>query len=384
LNSGYWQSADSYIDVVADSVWCLRMKVTSDQTDPLHVPWWNVVLKNEVDLGIYGRGPYGYGGEAFYLANIGSGSDPVANQGVNAAMADDQVALGVGRNMFEFWYTPACIGTTRFTGNYQTGAPDNEDAEQYLVMMFRVLDNRLDMLAGVDEGRVSLEDLDLYRYPLTPSGSTTNVMNATLNTAASSTWQAFDSYVASGGNASIYTWGTYLNVSPNTDWTGNVVDIYPGTDRDWSDLAGGTNVADNFPITWEDNTLYRLQFGMSNPGATNDMVEPPDQIMLLMDSPTNEIIATSLVTPGLNIWNADPTLINYYAMPNSGAAQTYQMFYYSHSVPRSGDIHANVKAIRPRIQLAAGVARTYNLTYIYNRGNLNVHTVRVDKVTYAN
>ncbi|MCL5271565.1 MAG: hypothetical protein M1457_13660 [bacterium] len=359
-NIGIWTSPDAFIQLTANSVWRLRMKVTSDQTTPYAVPLWDTVIENFSNAV---GGPFGYGLDYFFLDNAGGA----------------EAAGPVGRTDFEVWYTPSAITTPQFSSATTGAFAPAVDAANDMRVRFRVLDaGSSGINANFDSGSVSLQTLEVHRFDLAKVTPTTVFNAATITDGSFGATLVTDFTVTYFEGTVVDFTGGIVTMSPENasiGWGGlagsaEVINVWPG-DSFFNPLTGNS-IADNFPITWENNTLYRVQMMLST-GAALGNTNPPDIIYMIADTPQNELTCCSYITPGLVV-NSAPV-----GTPKTTAA-TYQSFFYSHSVSRTGI--GSLKAFRPLLQIISANSVVLGGVTL-NTGNVRLHSVNVARVTFA-
>ena len=353
-NMGEWFSEDEQIELVQNSVWRIRVQVTSDQTTPGSVPLWNMFIDNyDDDIG----GPFGYGGDMFILDNAGS---------ANAAGP-------IGRTDFQYWYTPSAIQSPKWTGE-----ADDEDTsvvnpfdwtvtDDYddMRLHFRVLDlDSNGINSEADSGVLCMSKLSIDRFDLDDLEVEEEVWEVDAHSATSTTVD-----IASG-NAT-YGFDEEVQIDPLNPIIGygdEVVTITPGTYED-ADFGTGENLDENYVVPWESDVLYRFMAELQN---LDDGNYPSDLHRLGMDCPGNELISYSLATPGLgnpaysyldtdssemvDVPKRLPPSSLYVELLVPGLSEgmdptvsstpvNYQMFLYSHSA--SEDSRDNFDRLRP-------------------------------------
>jgi parallel beta-helix repeat protein len=354
-NMGNWASPAQIISLVADSVWRIRVTVTSDQVVAGKVPLWDVVIDNWTPAL---NGPNGYGGDYIFLDNVG---------GANAAGS-------VGRTNFEVWFTPPAVATAQWNNASTAGAPFHPDSDPYndMRMIFRVMDvDDAGINAQIDEGRICMTDLTIDRYNLSAMTAGTLVYDAReiTNAATGGNFSVFDDI---GGTVVEFMSGAakVSPVNPSVGWTNSTIRFEPGDQS--ADVSIGQGVADNWPIPWEADTLYQV-IALWRAESASDEPYPPDMLRLGMDSPQNELAGMCFVTPALGLAG----------MPkyNGGTPQQYMAFFYSHSASRTTT--PNCVALRPRLDILNAANLTLGGVTV-NKCPLRLNDVWVHKATFPN
>jgi hypothetical protein len=359
LNMGGWVSSEAFIELVADSVWRVRMTVVSNQTTVGDTPFWDIVIDNfrvEDELGQTMNGPNGFGGDYMFLDNVG---------GANAAAS-------FGRSDFQVWYAPAAFQTDQWSDGALTEAVDPYNDMR---VAFRVMDvDGAGINAEADFGNLCITSMSIDRFDI---GSMEVGDEVYASDITSAEWTIADilnsTLIRYNGDGS----ATISPSNPVLGWWDSIIDITPG-DTIFNPMTG-EGATDNFPVPWESDTLYMVTANMSVPDDGISVTHPPDVIRLGMDSPQTELIGLSLTTPGL----ADETLTDHYGMPGVDA-QPFVSFFYSHSVSRADAGEppiSNSHLLRPRMDILNAQAIVLG-GVVQNTGSVIVHDCKVEKVTF--
>jgi hypothetical protein len=358
VNIGTWSSGYPLLDLTANSIYALRMTVNSNQTQPFLGPLWDIIVDNFSDNAT--NGSNGFFQDNLYLDN---------ENGANAAAAPSAT---FGRNDFEMWFTPASVLTPQWNDGSTGAFTTVNDPENDLRVQFRILDG--DATSGyggeLDVGQVCLEEMIITRYPYLAMSDLGSVFSeSTLSAANTSAFNILPGDGTTFGNTTFDFTGGNLSVGPPSgqDWLTQLISIAPG-DGNFSSNA------DDFPITWEADTLYLLELEVSAADA-NDESSPADAVELGFDTPTNELIA-------LNAWTRGGKNLNKVATPKQtstvGGTQTYVCLFNSHSVTLSSQ--STFARIRPRIQILNSTALSFE-GETDNLGGMVVHSWTVKKVS---
>jgi len=350
-NVGAWVSAGGFIPLVADSIWRVRLTVSSNQTTVGDVPLWDVVIDNfTAAVG----GPNGYGGDYLFLDNVG---------GADAAGT-------IGRTDFQVWFAPPAFQTAQWAGALAPGA----DAVNDMRVIYRVLDvDASGINSAADFGTICVTRLNVDRFDL--DGMTVGDMvypsNIALNHITPSTWTAADLLASTAVQFNVDNTVTIRPINPVIGWLDSVIDINPGDN--FANPFTGEGVADNWPIPWESDTLYMVTSNWSAPDATSE-AHPPDVIRIGMDSPQTEVTGLALTTPGL--W--DFATNAHFGMPTT-TPQPFIAFFYSHTLSRTTT--PNCIALRPRMDILNASQLVLGGVF-QNTGAVKVHDCKVEKVTF--
>lgn len=318
-NMGEWYSPEGAIPLVPDSVWHIEMQVTCDQPTSGSVPLWSLFIDNYAATL---DGPFGYGGSLMVLDNAGSAN-----------------AAGLGRTNFHYWFTPAAISTPQWTGFDWASVDEIDDMRLH----FRVLDlDSNGIHSQADSGTLCLRNITIDRFDLADLRVEETIYDQSDGLQPGEV--TIDAPAAAHG--ALNSGAVEVDpVSPIMGFGDSVVTITPGryTGNEW--VTGGAEVLDNVPVPWERNVLYRFRASLRTRGGE---ANPSDTYRLGFDSPTNELMSFSRVTPGLGHPFADPA-IPAPGTPRLGSAAEYQMFMYSHSPSASST--ENFDRLRPRIDV---------------------------------
>jgi hypothetical protein len=321
-NIGEWASPYGLIPLVANSVWRIRATLNTTQNTSGQVPLWDFLIQNYAVDG--SQGALGYLGDYFFLDNVGSAN---AIKGPAA-----------GLNQFDVWYTPSAIMTPQFAT--ATTAP--YDASNDMIVIFRVLDGGASSGFGgqLDSGRICLQDLNIRRFDLSALYTVGNPDVYDLQPIVSGTngvsivnYQAQGAPGSPGSGSTANFSGGVLTLTPADPegWLIEATLISPGNDID--PPLGDPNsaeIVDNYPVTWQSNTLYQILVDASAPDLMGEN-NGPDALVVSFDTKTNELLADSYILTGMNR----------VGMPKVGAPQTYTTFFWSHNVTNTGNANGN-------------------------------------------
>jgi len=342
VNLGTWRSSDApfnFIPLVDNAVYRILMTVST--TSSLGgTPLWTIVYENQATAS---------GGEYLFLDNEGGANAPAP----------------LGRSTFSVWITPPPVGTAAWK-NTTNGpfAAANAGTRDYR-LIFKILDVENVGYGGeTDAGSVCIKDIDVVRYDIGAVTTNATPLNVTSVTDALSAGNSQIDFIL--GTNVAFNGGVATISSSGTTWANIEVALFrPGDKTVTAPPGSAADTSDNWPVAWEDNTLYQVSFGLSAPDA-NSETNPPDILVLGMDSPTNEVISTNYIT----------TRFALSGMPKQGAAQTYTSFHYGHTL--SATTAPFGKLLRPRLQI---ICRP-DFTDSNDTGSLNVSNYSVKKVTF--
>jgi len=342
VNLGTWRSSDapySYIPLIDNMVYRILMTVST--TSSLGAtPLWTIVYENQATAS---------GGEYLFLDNEGGANAPAP----------------LGRSTFSVWITPPPVMTAQWK-NTTNGpfAAANAGVRDYR-LIFKILDVENVGYGGeTDAGSVCIKDIDVVRYDINDVSVTGTPLDVTSVTDALSGGNSQLDFLL--GSTITFSGGVATIASSGTTWATVEVAVFRPGDKTVTGIPGSAaDTADNWPVTWEDNTLYQVSFGLSATDA-NSETNPPDILVPGMDSPTNEVISTNYVT----------TRFALSGMPKQGTPQTYTSFHFGHSL--SATTAPFGKLLRPRLQV---ICRT-DFTDSNDTGSFRVHNYSVKKVGF--
>jgi hypothetical protein len=342
VNQGTWRSSDApynFIPLVANAVY--RVRLNASTTSSLGgTPLWTFVYEQQATCS---------GGEYLFLDNEGGENAPSP----------------IGRSTFDLWITPPPVSTTAW--NNTTNGPfaaANAGQRDYR-LIFKVLDVENVGYGGeTDAGAVCVRDIDVVRYAI---GDLSGAATATPLDVTSVT------DALSGGNSQVdgllgtnvtFNGGVATVSSSGNTWQSVEVALFrPGDKTVTLPPGSAADSGDNWPVTWEDNTLYQITFNLSAPDA-NSETNPPDILVVGADTPTNEVLSTNYIT----------TRFALSGMPKQGTPQAFTSFHFGHSL--SGTAAPFGKLLRPKLQV---ICRT-DFTDSNNTGSFNVHSYSVKKI----
>ena len=357
-NIGAWTSPYPLFEMAANSVYRVRANMNGSQTDHWQVPMWDIIIQN-FDNNTGTQGANAFLTDYWFVSNEG---------GANA------VGPASGITGVELYFVPLPAKLPSWM-DATTGAftPAN-DPRNDVQIVFRILDPD-DYYGGYDgwltrHGQICLQTMTIDRFDLdTAVTEGETVMDLAINATNYRGEDLLDSSTFDWGTAGELTFGpTDGNFETELSY------LQPG-DGDHMGVGGSGAADDDFPIVWEDDTIYMVEMSVSAP-TVDDEAQPNDVIQVGMDPPTWECFMLNSVTRG------DSTMHNI-GMPKSGTPQTYVSFFNSHQVSLSA--LDDFKRLRPRVQ----VLNTTNLSFggpdykprPQNTANMTIHGITVKKVT---
>jgi len=360
-NWGIWVGPANQLPLVKNAVYDIKLNMTSSNAAPGHTPFWDLSLDNNNNTG---TGPNLYGADQFFLDN---------ETGANAAIA-------AGKEFHIVW-TPLAMATDQFKGEGAYAANETLFSTSHATdaggrFIFRVMDLYLNgssgILANNQYGTVCIAGFEIKRYDMTAMTKVgasiydNHAFTSTAGSAGTVTPAALVPGVLtldySGGMVTMTPTTAGRDTAYTTLYPGDAVNVFSGTPTDVA------NQADNYPVPYEPNTIYRIQASLAAADAASAS-NPPDVFWIMADTPTQEVIMQSFVT----------SHIAGCAMPKTGTPQIYTAFYHTNWGSNTA-VGAGWKRLRPIF--------TYcNLPSLGGAGNNNTGVVQlskmvVDKVIY--
>jgi len=353
LNFGGWRSPWGIVPVSKNTVYKIRAHVNGSQSTAGTVPFFDLVIDNyraaSTEFGYGEAGLNLYGGDFMILDNEGGANAPLTTRS--------------GMDYIWYW-CPAAINNTAFDAgsHWET----TNATARAMEMQFRVLDvnNNGGITADNDSGSICLTSLEVQAIPYsalsiasTPAWSNTNLTSS--NWTAGGVTSTAATYA--GGVCTLTPTGAATGASTGIEYAS----AGPGDGVKTYTPEGSSSLVDDYPVVWEANTLYMVNFKLAAPDA-DSAANPFDIYWVGMDAATNEFIAISYVTNKAGLC----------ATPKTGTAQDYVAFLYSHNVSTTS-LGDNAKRLRPRAEL--GTVTT--MVDSANTGKVAIHGVTVSKVT---
>jgi hypothetical protein len=356
VQSGAWASPYGFIELADNAVWQVRVGVTTDVTSVGTTPLWDIVSQNFGPDETPQKGQFAYGGDYYFLDNVGGANSPIS---------------GVGLTEFELWFTvpPAKAEQWRSTttGAFTTARdPDND-----MRLLFRTIDvDGVGYGGELDAGELCLADINVTRYSLGDMAVNSTVYERTTMVDGTQAGQADNGFLVSdiiGGGTEDWTGGNLTLSPPSGGWDIEITTVVPGDDDfTFTESPAVNELPDNFPITWNDDELLVVIYELSAPNATGES-NPSDQIRIGMDGPTNELIQLNFVTGRFDTA----------AMPKQGTPQEYWTFFHTNAATLDS---AGRTILRPRFELLNSNA--WNETGTTATGGTTIHSVKVQKVSF--
>jgi len=374
---GEWISPYALIPLADYAVWRVRLTMSTTQTTAGQVPLWDVYLQNlNTDTnGNATAGDQAYVGDFYFIDGAGS---------ANAIKGPT-----TGLNQFDLWYTPASVMTPQWRSSSTGAFAPALSGQTDMRIVFRLLDAGGSYGgAAAANGTICLTGMSIDRFSLNNIKSNTVLysLNPIVNGINGVSVKDLLGAGSFAGAGSIEDFSTNpLTITPadaTNGWITEITTITPGdtNNPDLTDPAYGTGAAvvDNFPITWQSNTLYQTLVTASAPDATSE-TNGPDAFRIGYDAKTIEIFGDSYVTTGLANKPAMPkTLAN-----GGGSPQTYTAFYWSHNATLSTIPNANRLRYRVEVLNTDKYDRpSTGATPHNNHGGIRFHSFTVRSVQF--
>jgi len=373
-NIGEWISPYNVAPLVNNAVYRIRLTMTTDQTTPGLVPLWDMILENlntnPASGGAVINGDDVYLADYFFLDNLGS---------ANAIKGP-----ATGLNQFDMWYAPSALLTPQWqsvtTGAFQPALDANNDFRLH----FRLLDSDSAGIGGqFDAGTVCMTNISINRFDYSRLYTSGNADVYTLNPIISGiSGVNVDDLLphlgitnGAGSNRDFSTAPLTLTPADPAGWLVEITSIKPGDtikpNPSQIEYGDGSSTLDNFPVDWQNNTLYQLLVDASAPDAAGE-TNGPDCIRLGFDTQTIEEFADSYMLSGYNAIGMPKQTTS--VVPNG--PQTYTAFFYGHN--RSLSTVPQVARLAWRIDIIN--TDSYNRpspTILRNLGGTRFHSIKV-------
>jgi hypothetical protein len=355
VNFSEWRGSWGAFSVAKNTVYRIRARINGSQATAGHTPFMDIYLSNFSSDGLSGMNMYG--GDLMIFDNEGGANAPISKPSTNGTT-------------YQWFWAPPCLNNAAYNNDTTIWASGNAENRK-MMLVFRVLDvnsiNGSDVLtADVDSGSLCLNDLQIDSIPSSGlvAASTSYTSPATMTTSNMQVSGIF-------GQETFQSDGVLI--APSTDTSGAVGDSRyleygSGQPGDATiDYGTPSTMSDNYPVTWESDTLYQIAWQWSAMDATSAN-GPPDAIVVGMDTPMNEFIVNSYVS-------SQGGLVG---MPKTGTPQDYICYFYSHSVSASAT--SQFRTFRPRVEWLNSPL----LIGSPSNGSFKLHGCTVKKLTVPN
>jgi hypothetical protein len=356
-NIGRWDSPYGMVPLVDNSVYEIRMHLTTTQTTQGAIPLWDLIIQNaQINAAAGPSGSVGansYGGDYWYLDNIGG------SQGVG---------LSSGRSDFVVYYTPPAVTFPSWrstsTGAFQPTADPFND----MAFNFRVFDiGSSGYGATNDSGTICLTSFTAGRFSLDNMTRGTALYS---KTSLAST-DFYKTQTAGGANQTNLGFsGGIMTISPatpGTSWDNNIDTIIPGTLANAGQLPSAA--ASNWPIAWQSDQILLLEVEVSA-ATTADQQNQADIIVPMIDAGGSETFQFGFTLPNIKFLGAGTAGA---AAPPVGSTAKYMTFAYTNAHSTASDFNF----LRPRLDIQNFVG----ISSANPTGGLRVHSVTVTPVT---
>lgn len=274
-NIALWYSPERLVELVDLSVYRLRVAATTNQTATDRIPFWNVIYDN---FNTEGFGNI-YGGESWFL-DVAGGANGVGRAN--------------GRTTFDVYAIPNAALTPQWRGLLADGTEGaftpGHDASNDMRLSIRVLDlESAPLNSGIDWGKICIGSINVARYP------TSNIFfqSTVYNTPISNTTHRPKAdgqnpvFAAIDDQAHV----AYYRLAPTTDRAS----LFPAVDL--QPPLQVYSVASLYPVTWDDNALYRVTARIQITDSESG-VDPVDALQIAVDTSTVELGQTNNSTRG--------------------------------------------------------------------------------------
>jgi len=353
-NIGSWYTDWGYLTLTANQIYRIKLTMNGSQTVKGTVPLWDFLISNF-------RSPHGinaYNLDQYYY---------------DAANGANAVVSAAGGTPVTVYFTPLAVKNAQWNSTMFTAA---HSAEKDAELIFRMLDVDAIGAGSAKFGTVCVTGCTIDSIPydkLTEGASLANITS-------------FVDHNAGGtGNSLVTTlWGN--NVGTNVSFTGGVIKLTPnaGANAGQSfelaevDPAQDTNVQnsgnmttsylDDWPIPWADQSILKLEAGISAPTAT-DAAHPWDAIQLGFEPLSDELIGQSWASSSYNAGSPSTTV---------------QPYVYLYSTGRTSAL-AQYRQLRWRVSFVNNTAASFpsNIptTDPVNTGAVQLNYLKVNTVT---
>jgi len=353
--TGSEASAYHTVSLVQNAAYRIRLTVTTTAQAGF-TPLWYVMCENS--LSWYGKSNYFYDFGTFPVA--GANTPPGTGNGTHP--------------VFESWFAPASSQTAGFQNaafNTPANAPYKDFRLQLQMLDVGVTGND-PYGGGSDQGAICWRRVEVDRTDAgslvvasTPYNNTNLTVVTGTNLAAGAV--TANDFTAAGNSTTTNPGGDILfQPTSATAWNSQAggvnafLSVYPGDQTNTH--TGGADAADNYPVPWTADTLYRIAWTMTAPSALAE-TNGVDWIIVGGDVDTNEIIVGDFVT----------TKFSSAAMPKT-TPQDYISFWHGNAGTTAG---AGFQRFRP--YLFTGTNGDFVDTP--NQAGVRIDAVRVDVIT---
>ncbi|MCE5231510.1 hypothetical protein LLG95_18180 [bacterium] len=367
-NDGAWTSPYGVVQLTPNSVWEVRLVVTTNQTNVYSMPLWTLVYDN---IGT-GKGHDEYGGEYFFLGNEGGANTPIGGP--------------TGRYEYTCVLMPVAMQTPQFADSQEGYFNPRVDADNDMRISLRVLDVGTSYGAQYDAGMVCWDGLMIMKHGLSDmrvdetAYEVAQFVDPKVSPTSPAAWQM---EVSGQGATTVYKNGA-VSILPTTNWSQNTVIMFrPGDLNASIDYPfDPTQYRDNWPIEWVADRLYYIEFMLSSPSAF-DEVNPPDMIRVGADTLTSELCGVNFAvpnTPDLSHGAYTELIYRGVSMPRTGTPQKYGCFFYTHSVSRT--TITDGARWRPRFEILTS-STLQPMGRATNLGGITVNSMTVKRVHFS-
>jgi len=323
-----WVGPERMVDLKDNTLYRVRVAASTDQTAPDAIPFWDMTYDNFGFTATDPPAPFlNFGGSQLFIDVAGGASG---------------IGRPQGRSEFEMWMAPNAISTDAWRSE-SGGAydPANSDLTGMRVM-FRLIDTNPALNFEQDWGTICIQRVRIDSIGIDQLAQTT-VYDAPIH-GDTHAWYGFG-FTRQPGSIDNSAAVARLALDPAGAVDGD--HFGPQIAASGADTVdvGGTpviNALKFYPVAWEADTLYCVEADLRMESSEAD---PVDVIALVIDVPTNEMIASHWSTrsaPGAPMDRA--------ASPRL-ATSTYRAYWFSHNVTAvSPESFPNAARVRPILQ----------------------------------
>lgn len=309
INLVGWVSPDRIVELVDDTVYRLRMTLSTDQTATDAIPLFIVNYDNYVSTS--GGADQSNIGGFFWMLDVDGGA-----QGIGRPQ---------GRTTFDFYIAPNAFNTPQWKSGAFT---PQADPVNDIRIWFEINDTNASLLSENDSGTICVSRAEILAIPRTSFAVASTPYNPPINTA---THFAPALGEANQGTASIDNAAATARFQVATSGS-NRLTLGP------TDPLQPTVNRQLYPVVWTPDTLYRLKSRIRAESSEHD---PVDVIFMSFDTSNIELGASQYTTRG-----AAGGILDGVASPKLAAAD-YEGYFHGQGGTASSTLDAN--RLRPEV-----------------------------------
>lgn len=264
-NFTLWVSPEQLVELIGQTIFCVRLELSTDQVAPDAIPLFFFVYDNFISSG----GGNNYGG-FFWILDVDGGA-----QGIGRLQ---------GRTSFTFYIVPIAHMTPQWMAGAFTAQADLENDFRF---QYRVIDDNETLITDADSGTICIARVEVTAIPRNRLPDSAVVFNPPISTSTHFA-QAQDE-IGTGVSFSMIDDAT--NTARYQLLTiGDVRKTFGYFDPTQPNL--NTQL---FPIQWMQESIYRTRARIR---AELNQTDPIDVIFISNDTTTNELGAVQYITRG--------------------------------------------------------------------------------------